>query len=148
MKKNSTSQSAFFDRRILIGFLFCLTGVFVALVGFGQSQRDNAHVNRPGTWPALDSSAVPQAIFTVTNTNDSGPGSLRQAIVDANAMPELDTINFNIPSNDPGCNPTTQVCTITLDSLLPFIQTPMTIDGYTQPGAQPNTTRRAGSTLC
>ena len=31
------------------------------------------------------------ATFTVTNTNDSGAGSLRQAILDANANPGLDT---------------------------------------------------------
>ncbi len=34
--------------------------------------------------------------FTVTNTGDSGAGSLRQAILDANASPGLDTIQFNI----------------------------------------------------
>jgi hypothetical protein len=45
--------------------------------------------------------------FTVMNTNDSGPGSLRQAILDANniatgtaANPDL--IEFQIPDNDPG----------------------------------------------
>ena len=37
------------------------------------------------------------ATFTVTNTDDTGPGSLRQAILDANAAPGLDTIAFNIP---------------------------------------------------
>lgn len=35
--------------------------------------------------------------LVVSNTNDSGPGSLRQAILDAN-RPGLDTINFNIPA--------------------------------------------------
>jgi hypothetical protein len=34
--------------------------------------------------------------FTVTNTNDSGAGSLRQAILDANNTPGADVINFNI----------------------------------------------------
>jgi Divergent InlB B-repeat domain len=34
------------------------------------------------------------ATFTVTITNDSGPGSLRQAILDANATPGDDTIVF------------------------------------------------------
>src|SRR6516162_5444050 len=34
--------------------------------------------------------------FMVTNTNDSGEGSLRQAILDANAHPGLDTIAFHI----------------------------------------------------
>ena len=33
------------------------------------------------------------ATITVTNTNDSGPGSLRQALVDAN---DGDTINFAV----------------------------------------------------
>src|SRR5688572_23214049 len=37
------------------------------------------------------------ATFTVTNTNDSGAGSLRQAILDANANPGQDMISFNIP---------------------------------------------------
>src|SRR6266849_8957736 len=32
----------------------------------------------------------------VTTTADSGPGSLRQAILNANANPGLDTIDFNI----------------------------------------------------
>ncbi|MEW6211436.1 MAG: FG-GAP-like repeat-containing protein [Acidobacteriota bacterium] len=41
---------------------------------------------------------APMATFTVTNTNDSGPGSLRQAILDANNNPGLDTITFNIAS--------------------------------------------------
>lgn len=33
--------------------------------------------------------------FTVTNANDSGAGSLRQAMNDANANPGVDTIRFN-----------------------------------------------------
>ena len=35
MKKNSTSQSAFFNPRILLASAFCLAGVFIALLGFG-----------------------------------------------------------------------------------------------------------------
>ena len=37
------------------------------------------------------------ATFTVTNINDSGGGSLRKAIDDANANPGADSINFSIP---------------------------------------------------
>jgi len=35
MKKKSTSQTAFFNRRVLIGLVVVLTGVFLVLVGFG-----------------------------------------------------------------------------------------------------------------
>src|SRR6266700_2330299 len=35
MKKKSTSQSAFFNLRVLIAALFCLAGVAVALFGMG-----------------------------------------------------------------------------------------------------------------
>lgn len=55
------------------------------------------------------------ATFTVTNTNDSGTGSLRQAIIDANAMASDDMINFSIPAGDSGCT-ASGVCTITLSS--------------------------------
>src|SRR5215510_3664119 len=79
--------------------------------------------------------------FTVTNTNTSGAGSLQQAIVDANANPGPDMISFNIPGTDPNCDATTKVCTITPTggSQLPQIASPVTIDGYTQPGASKNT---------
>src|SRR5258708_1773835 len=76
--------------------------------------------------------------FTVTNTSDSGPGSLRQAILDANANAGADTIVFGIPGTDPNCNTTTGVCTIAPLTPLPAITDPVTIDGYTQTGATPN----------
>ncbi|HYP01141.1 MAG TPA: LamG-like jellyroll fold domain-containing protein, partial [Pyrinomonadaceae bacterium] len=69
--------------------------------------------------------------ITVSNTNDSGPGSLRQSILDANASPGTQTIDFNIPG--------TGVHTINLASPLPDITDPLIIDGYTQPGASVNT---------
>jgi hypothetical protein len=76
-------------------------------------------------WAGLEPPAW-SATFTVTNTNDSGAGSLRQAILDANATPGTDTINFNIP---PG-----GVQTIAPLTLLPSITSPVIIDGTTQPG--------------
>ena len=66
------------------------------------------------------------SIFTVTNTDDSGPGSLRQAILDANAEPGTDTIAFDIPGGG--------VQTIQPASALPTITSPVVIDGTTQPG--------------
>jgi hypothetical protein len=81
--------------------------------------------------------------FTVTNTNVSGAGSLDQAIRDANNnnnSPTIDTIKFNIPTTDPGFGLTTPgVFTISSTSALPQITEPLTIDGYSQPGASPNT---------
>ena len=64
--------------------------------------------------------------FTVTNTNDSGPGTLRQAILDAEANPGADSITFNIPGSGPH--------TISPTSALPTITQTVAIDATTQPG--------------
>jgi hypothetical protein len=72
------------------------------------------------------------ADFTVINTNDSGPGSFYQAIHDANALPGPDRIVFNIPGSG--------VHKINVSKqALPSVDDTVTIDGYTQPGASPNT---------
>jgi hypothetical protein len=78
--------------------------------------------------PAILVNAQSEAALTllVTNTNDAGIGSLRQAILDANANPELDTICFGIGDGGP--------LTIRLSSALPAIINPLTIDGTSQPG--------------
>jgi hypothetical protein len=78
------------------------------------------------------------AEFTVTNTNNSGTGSLRAAIIAANsnANPSTnDTITFNIPD---GPAPGLEVKTISPTSALPEITEQVTINGYTQDGAAPN----------
>jgi hypothetical protein len=79
----------------------------------------------------LAASSLAADTFTVTNTSDSGAGSLRQAIDDANANPGADTIAFNIPGAG--------VHTITPLTDLPQITDGVTIDGYTQPGSSVNT---------
>lgn len=86
----------------------------------------------------LSAGTLSAATFTVTNTNDSGPGSLRQAILDANANAGADTIVFAIPGSDPNCD-TNGVCEIRPLTDLPLITDTVTIDGYTQSGAQVNT---------
>lgn len=68
------------------------------------------------------------ATFTVSNTNDTGPGSLRQAILDANATPGPDDIVFNIAGSGP-------FVIAPGPGGLPFIQDALTINGYSQPGA-------------
>ena len=88
---------------------------------------------------ALALRTVAAASFPVTTSADSGPDSLRQAITDANGTAGTDTITFNIHGSDPNCDPTSDVCTITPTSALPAITDPVTINGYTQPGASANT---------
>jgi hypothetical protein len=46
------------------------------------------------TIPLVASASASAAVFTVTNTNDPGAGSLRQAIINANASPGHDDIVF------------------------------------------------------
>ena len=73
--------------------------------------------------------AAHAATFTVSNTNDSGPGSLRQAVTDANAAPGRDDIVFTI----------VPPATISLLSELPAISGPLTVTGI---GAENLTIRR------
>lgn len=58
------------------------------------------------------------ATFTVTNSSDSGAGSLRQAIIDANVAAGTDAIEFAVG-----------VTTVTLSSALPGITGTTIIDG-------------------
>jgi parallel beta-helix repeat protein len=68
--------------------------------------------------------AADAATFVVTTTADAGPGSLRQAILDANAAPGSDAITFALPGEGlPRIMPA---------SPLPMVTDPVTIDGTTQ----------------
>ncbi len=85
---------------------------------------------------ALAARPAEAANITVTNTGDSGAGSLRQAIESANDevnFPGHDTISFNIPGDGPHI--------IAPNSALPNITAPVTIDGYSQPGSSVNTAK-------
>jgi titin len=86
------------------------------------------HSRSLGALAALITSfaACQGAIFTVSNINDSGAGSLRQAILDANQAVGLDTIRFAISGSG--------VRTITPLSVFPPILDPVLIDGTSQPG--------------
>ena len=70
---------------------------------------------------ALLASQAMAATYTVTNLNDSGTGSLREAILSANAS-EGNTVAFGTTG------------TIILSTPLPEITSQMTIDGTTAPG--------------
>lgn len=71
------------------------------------------------------------ATFVVTSTANSGPGTLRQAILDANAAPGLDNISFNLPGSG--------VQTIAPTNSLPDITNAVVINGFSQPGSSANT---------
>src|SRR5213078_4664183 len=81
---------------------------------------------------AIAASCLSLSAFTVTTTNDTGAGSLRDAINSANAT-NGSTIQFAIT------NPPAGVRTITPATALPPITRPVIIDGYTQPGSSSNT---------
>ncbi len=66
------------------------------------------------------------ATYTVDITADSGPGSLRWAMTEANTTSGLDSVVFSIPGSPPH--------TIRPDSILPTITDPVVIDATTQPG--------------
>ncbi len=79
--------------------------------------------------------------YTVTTTADSGAGSLRDAITQANSLPNPATISFAIAGACPRV--------IALSSMLPDIISPMVIDATTQPGSTKNSAPDAfNATLC
>jgi trimeric autotransporter adhesin len=105
-----------------------------AIGRFVTATATDAQGNSSEFSPCFNATLDNQAVtFTVVNTNDSGAGSLRQAILDANAAPSSQNhiIAFNIPGSG--------VRAIKLLSPLPPFVQPVTIDGFTQPGASANT---------
>ena len=68
MKQKSTSQSAFFNLRVLIGLFVVLTGVFLALIGLGtfsgltassaKAQQTHKIINVAGLPPGFDCATI------------------------------------------------------------------------------------------
>jgi hypothetical protein len=77
------------------------------------------------------------ATYTVTNTNDAGPDSLRDALEQSAAQQDEDTIEFDIPGAGPH--------TIVLGSDLPGVTDNVTVDGYTQEDASPPSATEAAT---
>lgn len=89
--------------------------------------------------------AAPNQVLTVKSPTDlfhnicAADCTLRDAISAANKSKAANiTIKFNIPTNSAGCSTVTGICRIQLLGQLPSLQVPMTIDGYSQPGAIEN----------
>jgi hypothetical protein len=85
--------------------------------------KDPAYAIDPAA--RMASLAIGQNDFTVTTTEDAGEGSLRQAILNANALEGPDTVVFDA-SEGPFAEPRT----IALASPLPELLDGLTIDGY------------------
>ena len=82
----------------------------------------------------LQTQSVLANIYTVTSTANTGAGTLRQAIIDANANAGADTIRFNIlivGNTFEGIAPATYAV-IQLNTVLPTITGPLLIDGTSQ----------------
>ena len=124
-----------------------LTGADVA-----ASNDTTGHENLGGDWELetndgqIETALAPSAAFqahwngllatyTVTSTADSGAGSLRQAILNANANGGPDTISFNIAGSG--------THTIAPTSALPTITGQVTIDGTTDDSFAANSNRPA-----
>ncbi len=111
-----------------------------------NGQRRGGSSRSPGTGkrsrPILEALETRQLLSTyaVLNTNDSGTGSLRQAIINANKDTSPDDIVFSILASTapelnvavPGFDPVTQTWRIQLVSPLPAITNTVSIDGYTE----------------
>jgi hypothetical protein len=98
--------------------------------------------------------ALQAATFVVDTTSDNlalsactataADCSLRGAISRANATDDADDIAFDIPTSESGCDAGTGICRIEVTGSF-SISRPLAIDGYTQPGALPNTIPAPGA---
>ena len=96
--------------------------------GFHGNTTLSLNAASEGASPLQAQLLITDGLFSVTTTADSGPGSLRQAILDSNAATTGSTniIDFDIPGQG--------VQTIAPASPLPAITNPVLIDGFSQPG--------------
>jgi len=79
------------------------------------------------------------ANYSVTNTLNSGAGSLSDAITQSNTNAGVDIISFNIPTTDAGYNAASGTWTIELTAMLPYLTGgDLTIDATTQNNLNPN----------
>ncbi|MCL4800525.1 MAG: tandem-95 repeat protein [Burkholderiales bacterium] len=132
--------------RALVDWLAEVTGADVA-----ASTDPTGHASKGGDWeleyqvgtlgtavlttlPAMGEWDHLLNTYVVSTTSDSGAGSFRQAILNANANAGADTIQFNLLASDPNYNIGTGVWTIDIASELPEIDDAVLIDGWSQAG--------------
>jgi hypothetical protein len=104
-----------------------LASCFRLLFGGPAIQRAKKKKHVQLSLEALEERLAP-ATFHVTNIDDSGPGSFRQAILDSNATKGPNSIVFQTPGGG--------FEAIHLDSKLPTITETVSIDATTEPAYQ------------
>ena len=128
---NRTGGTKWLSTKTLLGA--CLMVIATLLGGLTQAPPANAATTFTVNLTADTSDAnLSNAACDVNPAASGKQCTLRAAIEQANATAVADTIRFAIPG-------TTGVKTISPTTSLPFITEQVTIDGYTQPGAHPNT---------
>ena len=117
----TTDSNGNYSFQVIIAGNYTVTPSIVGFTFGPASQTFNGlNANQTANFAATRQS------FVVTNENNHGAGSLRDAITNANATPGTDTITFNIPGSG--------VKTINLVISLPDITDRVVIDATTQPG--------------
>jgi photosystem II stability/assembly factor-like uncharacterized protein len=117
----TTDSNGNYSFELIVGGNYTVTP---SIVGFTFGPTSQTFNSLSG--PQIANFTATRQSFVVTNANNHGSGSLREAIINANATAGTDTIVFNIPG--PG------VKTINLLIALPDITDPVVIDATTQPG--------------
>jgi hypothetical protein len=132
-------------------------------IGNASPARNSGTLSIPGSLPTTDIEGLPRVVgsgvdrgpyenqsagalflYTVTNTNDAGTGSLRQALLDAEGNAGLNGIVFNIPGACPRV-----IDVPDKDNPLPVITQSLVIDGLSQPGSSGNNAETTfNATLC
>jgi hypothetical protein len=130
--KITTKTEHLFKALVILAMLASLLAVLAVRPAHADGEfifRVNAIADFPDLNPG---DGVCDVTFSTENTC-----TLRAAIQETNATPELDIIHFAIPETfrDPGSG----VATLSPAKELPTITEPVVIEGYSQPGASVNT---------
>jgi len=123
----TTVRNGFSFLQVWLAVLFSLPA---ALFLTASAQAATIIVNSTADTVANDGVCTLREAIIAANTNTVS-GAAAGECAAGQASPTVDTIAFNIPGSG--------VHTIIPTSALPAITDPVLIDGYTQPGASPNT---------
>jgi CSLREA domain-containing protein len=123
MKNGSEGSKSFLALGLLLAVMTCLLAARSAYA----NTTFTVNLSGDAADAKLDDNACDTKLIMI-----GSQCTLRAALQEANDTAGPDTINFNIPG-DPAYH------TISPDSGLPDITDEVTIDGYSQPGASPNT---------